>query len=437
MTKLEELNELLDALETRAGHAATVRKYMTGRQARAFLSKESKESLKGGLDRLGVNIPGLVVGSHADRMKVIGIETEGEDEPDADAWEAWKLAGLVERSEHLITDRLAYGCAYLTVWADDNSPRVPLVTVDTPRTMAVTVDPLTGRVTKAVRKWDYQGKTHALVYTAYDVTYWTANTTGAIAGSGWQQQFTKPHGLRACPVIAFTRRLSADDWHGVSIIDDVSDLADLLNKLMADMAVTSEYFARPRRWATGLEIVEDEDGNPIDPFGDDRFLQSEAPETKFGQLPPAGLEAYAGPIATVTQMIGALTGIPPHYLGLHGDQPANADSVKAAETQLTSRTYSEMRGMDDPFSWALELMRRVRTGVVDGGPRQSVIWDTPEIRTPGQAADAASKLATIGVPLETLLTDVLKWTPERAAAAVNSKRGEAVLGALATRGSML
>src|SRR5699024_5378356 len=98
--------------------------------------------------------------------------------------------------------------------------------------------------------------------------------------------------------------------------------------------VTSEYFARPRRWATGLEIEEDDDGRPIDPFGDSRLLQSEDPETKFGQLDPARLDGYNDLSAMLTQHIGALTGLPPHYLGLHGDQPANADSVRAAESQL-------------------------------------------------------------------------------------------------------
>lgn len=425
MNKQEELNELLNALETRQAHAAVVRQYMTGRQPRSLLSKESRESLKGGLDRLGVNIPALVVGSHADRMKIVGINRGGD--LDREAWARWQGAGLVEKSEHLISDRLAYGVSYLTIWSADHDARVPVAMVDTPRTMVTVADPLTGRTLKAIRKWDHQGKTHALVYTDTEVTYWVSKMTGAVAGHGWQRQFTREHGLRACPVVAFPRRLSADDWNGASMLDDISDLTDLLGKLLSDMAVTSEYFARPRRWATGLEIQEDEEGNPVDPFGDDRFLQSEATDTKFGQLPPAGLDSYATPIATVTQMIGALTGIPPHYLGLHGDQPANAESVKAAETQLTMRAYSEMRGMDVPFSWALELMNRVATGVISAVPDSAVDWDTPEIRTPGQAADAASKLHTIGVPLETLLTDVLKWSPERAAKAVAARRAETAI----------
>src|SRR5690625_7911867 len=96
--------------------------------------------------------------------------------------------------------------------------------------------------------------------------------------------------------------------------------------------VSSEYYAKARRWATGLEIMEDEDGKAIDPFGRSRLLQSEDPETKFGQLPAATPQGQVELIATLTQQIGALTGLPAHYLGLHGDEPASAEGVRAAAT---------------------------------------------------------------------------------------------------------
>lgn len=437
MNQLEELNSLLNDLESRQGYARSVRQYMTGRQPKSMLSKESRTALKGGLDRLGVNFPALVVQSKADRMRVIGVSRDGTENGDPALWARWKAAGLVEKSEHIIADRLAYGVSYATVWGNGPDGRRPVVTTDTPQTMVTRSDPLTGEVVTAVRRWEQNNTSHALVLDSERATYWTAPNTGAVAGSGWRREWSREHGLRSCPVVAFPRRLSSDDWAGTSAIADIADLTDLNNKLMADMAVTSEFFARPRRWATGLEIVENEDGEAVDPFGDDRFLQSESPETKFGQLPPAGLESYAGPIATVTQMIGALTGLPPHYLGLHGDQPANADSVKAAEAQLTSAAYSEMRGMEDDFSRLLELMNRVAEGTITDAPQWRALWDSPEIRTPAQAADAAGKLASIGVPLEVLLTDVLKWTPERAQAATRGARDAAVMQALQHRATAI
>lgn len=43
----------------------------------------------------------------------------------------------------------------------------------------------------------------------------------------------------------------------MSEIEDLKPLVDALNKSLADMMVTSEYVGRPRRWATGVELVEE------------------------------------------------------------------------------------------------------------------------------------------------------------------------------------
>lgn len=47
--------------------------------------------------------------------------------------------------------------------------------------------------------------------------------------------------------------------NGRSEIRDLVPLVDALNKLLADMLVASEFLARPRRWATGIELVEGEE----------------------------------------------------------------------------------------------------------------------------------------------------------------------------------
>src|SRR5690625_7998085 len=98
--------------------------------------------------------------------------------------------------------------------------------------------------------------------------------------------------------------------------------------------IRSQYYAKPRRWKTGLEIMEDEDGKAINPFGRSRLLQSEDPETKFGQLPAATPQGQVEVIATLTLQIRALTVLPGYYPGLPGDQPASVQGVRVAETQL-------------------------------------------------------------------------------------------------------
>ena len=426
MTAQQDLRDDLERIESRAHRLDPLRKHWQGRPDTAFMSKASRDALDGRLGALSINFPRLLVTSYVDRMNLTGW-TGADGKPDAAAWERHRAAGLVARAELVHTDRLMYGSSYVTVWPEAHGPAVVL---DNPFTMTVDVDPLTYAVRRAVRTWRHRGAQHALVIDAETVTRWRSDAPDLGSAGQWEvvgkpspSAFTAD-GL--VPVVPFIRRMSTDDHDGTSVAADILDLTDAENKLMADAMVTSESYARPRRWATGLEIEEDDDGNPVDPFGRDRSLQSEDPDTRFGQFDPARLDSYADMSATITQMVGAMTGLPAHYLGLHGDQPAAAEGVRAAEAQLTSRVFSELRAMDQPWSRVAALVALAADRDLVDPPALEPVWASPEIRTPGQASDAAAKLHGIGVPLRSLLSETMGWSPDQVDAAMADRRGDLV-----------
>lgn len=402
----------LRVLEDRAGDVQKLRAHWRGDSPAAFLTAKSREALDSRLRRLGVNFPRLVVSSLADRLNLGGMLFNGQPSM---TWGTFVQCGGRQLAELIHSDRLLFGSAYVTVWADEAGR--PTVTGDSPATMAHYRDPATGTVEWAVRRWETPTGERAAVYTADSVQLFASRTKDTPSGSSsWKKDRTVDNPLDAVPVVPFVRRLSlSDPPTGASAVSDVLDLSDAISKLLSDAMVTSEFYARPRRWATGLEIEEDEDGNPVDPFGEGRFLQSESPETKFGQLEPARLDGYADLIATLTQQIGSLTGLPPHYLGLHGDQPANAEGVKAAETQLVVAAYAEQRQLSGSWSdvaWLLDAVDREVPVDPDLRRVWSVDWRSPEIRTIAQAADAAGKLRDMGLPLDMVMRDVLDMDPD-------------------------
>ena len=426
MTAQQDLRDDLERIEQRTHALGGLRKHWQGRTDTAFMSEASRDALDDRLGRLSINFPRLLVTSYVDRMNLTGWK--GEDgNPDSAAWARHRAAGLVARSELLHTDRLMYGAAYVTVWPE---PSGPAVVLDNPFSMTVDEDPLTGTVRRAVRTWKHRGRQHALVIEADTITRWETSAPDLGSAGEWRvvgrpmDSAFSADGL--VPVVPFIRRMSTDDHDGTSVAADILDLTDAENKLMADAMVTSESYARPRRWATGLEIQEDDEGREIDPFAKGRSLQSEDPETKFGQFDPARLDSYADMSATITQMVGAMTGLPAHYLGLHGDQPAAAEGVRAAEAQLTSRVFSELRAMDAPWSRVAGLLALAGDRDLIRPPLLEPVWASPEIRTPGQASDAAAKLHGIGVPLRSLLTNTMGWTPDQVDAALDARRGDLV-----------
>ena len=316
------------------------------------------------------------------------------------------------------------------MWADRTG--APSLTVESPLQVAVLRDPATRQVTAALKRWVDGSTGRAVLYEPERITKLVASGTmvdsAAMPATGWTATEIIPNPLGVVPVVPIVNRGRLLDVDGVSEMADVLDLADALNKLVSDMLVTSEFYARPRRWATGLEIVEDADGKPVKPFSAalDDIWQSEAPETKFGQFDAARLDGYADAAALITQQIGALSGLPPHYLGLHGDQPASADAIRSAEASLVARAYALHRTFGTAWADVARLMIAVRDGVDPAGLDVDVVWTNPETRTPAQAADAAAKLVGVGVPLSVVLADTLGMSPEQVERVRAARRGDAL-----------
>lgn len=435
------VKSLNEKLTLTAPGLVTFDKYYAGEQPSAFMAKKAREALDSSLTQLSVNVPKLLVKSRTERLEVTGFRTGGQ--PDELLWEAWKRNRLRDAADQAHTDALVYGRSFLIVWAD--SAGRATVTVESPLQVAVTRDPVTRQVTAALKRWvDAEGFSRAALYLPDEVRLlkgarvvnpvtgpsWQAPTNGFIP-TGWEVTEVLPNPFGVVPVVPMVNRGRLSDVDGRSEMEDVLGLTDALNKIMADAMVTSEYFARPRRWATGLEIEYDEDDNPIYPFtGNEstgRAFIAESPETKFGQFEPSDLSPYSTLTATLISQIGAIAGLPPHYLGVHGDQPASADAIRSAEATLVSRCLELQRVFGQAWADVARLILAVETGADPLSVDVEPVWSSPETRTPAQSADAAAKLAGIGVPLRTLLSEVLGWSPEAVDEAIAASRSEALL----------
>lgn len=428
-THTEQLGHALEQLGQQRHALDGYRQAYAGERPAAYMSKKSRDALDSGLSRLGANYPRMLVRTMTDRLRLDGFR-RGE-ELDAGSWELYRSVGLVPAADRIHADRLLYGSSYVTVWGHERDPRRPVAVADSPLTVAADVDPATGEVYSAVRSWEHAGSTHAVTYAPDVIRRYHIGMTDAPAGaSAWKlvAELDNPFGL--VPVTPFIRRTSSDDYAGTSLVADVLDLSDAVAKVLQDALVTSEHAARPRRWATGLEIEEDEDGNVIDPFANDRKLQSESPDTKFGQLAPASLDGYGVMLTALLQQLGAVSGLPAHYIGTTGNEPPNADSIRAAEAQLTTAAYGEMRQLDAPWARTAGLLHAVKNpDELDAeqlAHELTPVWASPEVRTPAQAADAALKLSSIGVPLRSLLVDTLGYTPEAADAVNRAAQAESI-----------
>jgi Phage portal protein, SPP1 Gp6-like len=246
------------------------------------------------------------------------------------------------------------------------------VTVESAKQMACVRDPGTRRIIAAVKRWETDTTTEAVMYGPEEIVRYRANHTGATV-DGFTAVDSLANPLGVVPVV---RLLNSDRIldEGVSEIEDLKPLVDGLNKCLSDMLVSSEYVGRPRRTATGIELVEeavlDDDGVPpgeteaVNPFPEgNRMMVSENHEAKFGQLDAADLGGYEAAVRVLLGQVMAVSSLPAHYIGQLSDTPASADALRAAEASLTARAEARQQQFGRSWEDVARLMVAVRDGV--------------------------------------------------------------------------
>lgn len=414
----ELLTQLIQRLNEPAHRYAELDRYYAGKQPLAFLSPEAKVALGNRFGRMTSNIPRLAVTALAERLRITGFS-------DADLWEDWLRNDLDQMAGAAHREALLLGDGYVIVWADQFGR--PKVTVESAKQVAVLTDPGTRQVIAAIKRWEDvpNRRTYAVVYEPDQITRLQADQAGAAAANGFKTVEVIANPLGVTPVVNLRNRdiLYADFEHpgsweydrGRSEIDDIIPLVDGLNKTLADMLVASEYTARPRRWATGIELEErpvlDAEGNPVlddenqpvmeevNPIPEgNRAMISESAESKFGQLPGTDLTGYENAVNVLLGQIMAVSALPAHYVGIMTDNPASADAIRSAEASLTARAEARQAQFGRSWEQVAKLMVAVRDGrdpaLIDD---IRVHWADAATRSVAQEADAVVKLYQAGL----------------------------------------
>lgn len=415
---MDLFDRLVVKIDEQAAQHSRLVSYYAGTQPLTHLAPEVRASLNNRLTTVSANVPRLVVDSIAERLRIVGFT-------DPAVWPAWTRNGgrsLAAQAHH---EALLLGDAYVAVWADPVGR--PLVTVESATSVAVEVDPATREILAGLKRWEDRTGTWAVLYGPDQVTRWHSPTVGATTGFRVVDRIPNPFGRPPLVRLRNGDRLVVD---GVSEMTDVLSLVDALTKLLTDMLVASEYTARPRRWATGLELAEDLAGNVINPIPEgSRAMIAENPDAKFGQLPGADLTGYENAIGVVMRQISAVTGLPEHMLGIGGDNPTSADSIRASEAALTAKAEARQAQFGRAWSEVAQLILAVDTGRDPASFDVAPVWADPSTRSAAQEADAVVKLVTAGVLPVTYALKRLGYADDEVAAIRAARRAEALDGA--------
>ncbi|MEU5382667.1 phage portal protein [Kitasatospora cineracea] len=357
------------------------------------------------------NFCGLIVDSVNERMAVDGFRMTDEPDADKDARNIWQRNFMDAESNAGHLDAMVQGSAYAVVWADDDGQ--PVITMESAENVVVQYKPGSRRELQAAAKFytDDWGREHCTLWFTNRVYTFEA---GTFSWTNATARRSEKNPLDQVPVIPLNNRsrLTGDP---LSDLVTVIPLQDAINKIVSDALLASEFAAWPQRYVTGLEIVEDAQGNPVEPFrvAVDKLLQAEDPGAKFGQFEAADLGNYVKLADMLVQHMASSSRIPFHYF-LNGGTVPSGESITAAEAGLIAKTRERMLHFGEAWERVMRLCFKILRDKRAEAWGAEVIWRDPENRTEAQHMDALLKLKMIGVPTDQLLSDA-GYTPQQIA----------------------
>ncbi|GGW89414.1 phage portal protein [Streptomyces noursei] len=405
------LEYLHGKLARHRGHFRLFSDYYDGRhQKLAFAQARHLNEYGHVFERWRDNFCGLIIDSVNERLAIDGFRMTDEPEADRDAQDIWQRNHMDAESSAGHLDAMIAGASYAVVWADAEGE--PTITMESAENIVVQYEPGSRRNIQAAAKFytDDWGREWSTLWLPNQVVTFQAGTFGWANPSAAK---TARNPLGIVPVVPLNNRgrLVGDP---ISDLTTVIPLQDAINKTVADALLASEYAAWPQRYVTGLEIVEDGAGNPVEPFkiAVDKLLQAEDPQAKFGQFEAADLSNYVSLVEMLVQHLASTSRIPFHYfLNTSGVAPSG-ESITAAEAGLIAKTRERMLHFGESWERVMRLAFKVLGDKRSDAYGAEVIWRDPENRTESQHMDALLKLKMIGVPTDQLLSDA-GYTPQQ------------------------
>lgn len=439
------LRRLYSKLSARQGEMQEHDNFYEGDHPLPFVTKahnaKMRDEFRGMLEDSKSNFMSLVVDVVEERTRVDGFRVGSANDPqaDADTWNIWQHNNLDAESQVAFIDSLVKGVSYLSVWRDPGE-EIPTIAVEDASQTIVDYVPGTNFRKRAagLKIWtdDWTGHERADIWMPDGIHKFSRSSkdreesnTDFERPKGWQRIETgdfvsNPQNIVPIVPLRNRPRLLVE---GTSEIKGPKPIQKRINSKLFLLALAGYFGAHRQRWAVNLAIMEDDDGNPIEPFdvAVDKLWQVEpqedpnATEVKFGEFDATPLDGYIRAIEQDVLHISVTTRTPRHYLIESGQAPSG-DSIRSAESGLTRKGGRKCRTWGEGIEEAMRIAR----GFTDAGPTAAsseVVWASTEIQSEAERTDATIKQFQAGlIPYEAALeklgysqTEIRRFSADR------------------------
>lgn len=429
---MEVVAQLRRARELEWPRLLNIRRYILNQVQDIYVPKEATDEYRMLVDQARFNLMPLVVTTLAQNLFVDGYRATADSglpvEDNAPMWSAvWQPNRLDARQAALHRGSIKYGTSYATVLPGDTAPVVtpwsplwltalyadpindewPVFAMTVADPMALTgrpVDPLVSEVL---------GGPSVRVFDDSHVYQVEVDTRANTIAPGPAQE----HGLGVCPVVRYRGHID-DDGMSLGEVEPLLPVQRQLNQTTFSLLMTQQYAAFRQRWATGMAIELDDNGNPKEPWNSSvqAVWQNESPDARFGDFAETNLSGYLDSRDRAILFMSSVGQIPPHnMLAGNGISNISAEALAALESAHRRNVGEHQTAFGESHEQLLRLGgRALEVGSASPEERAEgraawedtsteVTWRDTTPRSLAQVADALGKLASLlGVPEEAL-----------------------------------
>jgi hypothetical protein len=410
------LNDELSTDLQRDGRLGKVRRYLAGDHDMPYMPRGAKAEYKHLALQSITNWTPLLSDTYAKGLFVDGYRPANAAD-NATPWTYWQENGLDARQSVAHRGALDYGTSYALILPGTiQSRRVPYWRpLDPLRSAAWYRDDDDEFPEIALRRKGTTVDGTSLIE-IFDRT--SVHTFARPKdGTNWVLSRSDDHGLGVTPFVRFRDRL---DGEAVGIIRPHITLQNRVNEIVFSTLIALQYASFRQRWATGLAIPEDDEGNAVEPFqaAVDRLWVADDATARFGDFAQTELSGHLQMYESTVRTLAAVAQISPNILtGDLVNLSADALAQMEASTQRKMGEYETLFGeaWESGFRLAA-LAAGDAASAVDTSAQ--VRWRDTEARSMSQTVDALGKIAQmLQVPVEALWEkipgvtdqDVLHW----------------------------
>lgn len=390
---MESKQIIIKALKNFKAKAETyeqTEKYYAGKHDLSFASAKFKNTFGELFRAFSLNLCPAVCDALKDKLRITGFGMEAGDASHVEtAQEIWKRNRMPVRADEVHKQATRNGDAYVIVWTDPEGE----VTIYPQKAQRCTIEydeETPGKVLWAAKHWKTPDKKIRLnLYFSDRLEKFISKNTlqsGLPENADAFEEFKDgdsetnivEHEYEIVPVFHFANNTDIGSF-GLSELCNAIPVQNALNKSVLDMLVAMEFAAFRQRWASGIEIDYDKEGNAKPPFtaGVERLWVSENPEVKFGDFDAADLEQFLKVKDSFRTDIAIITFTPLYYFKQAGANFPSGESLKKSETPFTNKVTNRQESFGQTWADVMSFAVALENNKSSKDVRLSVKWQDP------------------------------------------------------------